>query len=140
MNFGNFKQIISNLSHEYFVLVLDVAIMLTKIYEANYPCILKRVFIVNGKQMTHCYIKFIIKTCILNYFSAPAIFTIAFNVLKKFLSPETIGSVKIMNSDRKKWEKAVLELVDDDLLPKHFGGKLVDENGDPKCAQMVKKL
>lgn len=110
--------------------------MITKLYEANYPCILKRVFIVNGKSLSHSFN--VIFICFNElHSSAPAIFTIAFNVLKKFLSPETIGSVKIMNSDRKKWEKAVLEIVDEELLPQHFGGKLVDENGDPKCAQMV---
>lgn len=58
-------------------------------------------------------------------------------MLKKFLSPETIGSVKIMNTDRKKWEKTILELIDDDMLPHSLGGKLIDENGDPKCSQMI---
>lgn len=42
-----------------------------------------------------------------------------------------------MNSDRKKWEKAVLELIDEDLLPEYFGGKRVDENGDPKCSEII---
>lgn len=36
--------------------VLDVAIMITKLYEANYPCILKRVFIVNGELCLLIYI------------------------------------------------------------------------------------
>lgn len=54
----------------------------------------------------------------LSNLSAPAIFTVAFNILKKFLSAETVGSVKIMNTDRKKWEKAILENIDPEMLPK----------------------
>lgn len=42
-----------------------------------------------------------------------------------------------MNTDRKKWEKAVLEYIDPELLPKYYGGSLVDQNGDDKCSQMV---
>uniref|UniRef100_A0A336MT74 CSON000932 protein n=1 Tax=Culicoides sonorensis TaxID=179676 RepID=A0A336MT74_CULSO len=101
-----------NLAHEY---ILDISVILAKVYEANYPCMLKKVFIIN----------------------APAIFTVAFNVLKKFLSPDTIGSVKIMNSDKKKWQGAILELVDPKILPKHYGGELVDSNGDSMCAEKI---
>ncbi|XP_063701542.1 SEC14-like protein 4 [Culicoides brevitarsis] len=95
--------------------VLDISVILAKVYEANYPCMLKKVFIIN----------------------APAIFTVAFNVLKKFLSAETIGSVKIMNSDRKKWQAAIMEVIPKEILPKHYGGLRVDANDDPRCAANI---
>lgn len=69
--------------------------------------------------------------------NAPAIFTVAFNVLKKFLSADTIGSVKIMNSDRNKWQAAILEIVNTEILPKHYGGDLVDSNDDPRCPEKI---
>lgn len=95
--------------------ILELAIHLAKLYEANYPTLLKKVYVIN----------------------APSIFMVVFNILKKFLSAETISSVKIVNSDRKKWEKHLREMIDPDMLPKCYGGTLVDENGDEKCSQII---
>lgn len=113
---GKVSLLTDDLTFQYlFLTVLDISVILAKVYEANYPCMLRKVFIIN----------------------APAIFTVAFNVLKKFLSADTIGSVKIMNSDVKKWQAAVLELVNPEILPKHYGGELVDGNDDPRCAAKI---
>lgn len=42
-----------------------------------------------------------------------------------------------MNSDNKKWQPILFDLVNKEILPKHYGGELVDEEDDPKCAKMV---
>lgn len=35
------------------------------------------------------------------------------------------------------WREALLELVCSERLPKHWGGELVDENGDEMCRAFV---
>ncbi|CAG5051254.1 unnamed protein product [Parnassius apollo] len=95
----------------------EMVFTLLQIYEANYPEILKTCFIVN----------------------APKVFSLAFSVVKKFMHEYTISKIKIYGTDTKKWQPQVLELIDRDQLPAHYGGTLVDENGDPRCSLMVKQ-
>lgn len=35
------------------------------------------------------------------------------------------------------WQKSVTKYIDPDILPKHWGGNRVDENGNPKCPEIV---
>lgn len=86
-------------------------------YEANYPEILKACYIVN----------------------APRVFAIAFAVVRKFLNEYTLGKIHIFQSDPKKWKKVVTSHIDGDSLPKHYGGNLVDPDGNPRCTTKVRQ-
>ncbi|XP_026329153.1 SEC14-like protein 2 [Hyposmocoma kahamanoa] len=94
----------------------EMVVTLLKVYEANYPEILKTCFIVN----------------------APKVFSLAFNFIKKFMHEYTISKISIYGSDAKKWQQQVLTMIDADQLPVHYGGTVVDENGDPRCSAIVK--
>ncbi|RVE43239.1 hypothetical protein evm_012119 [Chilo suppressalis] len=94
----------------------EMVVTLLKIYEANYPEILKTCFIVN----------------------APKVFTLAFAVVKKFMHEYTISKIKIYGTDSKKWKAQVLTMVEADQLPVYYGGSVVDDNGDPRCQLIVK--
>ncbi|CAG9585130.1 unnamed protein product [Danaus chrysippus] len=94
----------------------ELVFSLLQMYEANYPEILKTCFIIN----------------------APKVFSLAFSVIKKFMHEYTISKIRIYGSDAKKWQAQVLAMVDRDQLPMHYGGTMIDENGDPRCSSMVK--
>ena len=72
------------------------------------------------------------------FFSAPKVFAFAFNIVKKFLDEYTLSKIQIFKADPKKWLPVLLERVDADQLPQHYGGTKVDENGDPKCSAFIK--
>lgn len=65
-------------------------------------------------------------------------FAFAFNIVKRFLDEYTLSKIQIFKADQKKWLPALLERVDEKQLPKHYGGVMVDENGDPKCSAFIK--
>ncbi|XP_018568661.1 SEC14-like protein 2 [Anoplophora glabripennis] len=94
----------------------ELVISLIQMYEANYPEILKACYIIN----------------------APRVFAIAFNVVKKFLNEYTLGKIQIFKSDPKKWKPAVLSNITPENLPKHYGGALVDPDGNPRYSTKVK--
>ncbi|XP_046964903.1 SEC14-like protein 2 [Vanessa cardui] len=94
----------------------ELVFTLLQIYEANYPEILKICYIVN----------------------APKVFSLAFSVVKKFIHEYTISKIRIYGCDVKKWQAQVLTIVDKDQIPEHYGGTMVDENGDPRCSSIVK--
>lgn len=70
-------------------------------------------------------------------FSAPKVFALAFSVVKKFMHEYTISKIKIYGTDAMKWHAPVLEIIDKDQLPVHYGGTRVDDNGDPRCGLIV---
>ncbi|GBP40960.1 SEC14-like protein 2 [Eumeta japonica] len=94
----------------------EMVFTLLQMYEANYPEILKCCFIVN----------------------APKVFSLAFSIIKKFMNEYTISKIKIYKHDAKKWQAQVLNVIDKDQLPVHYGGTLVDDNGDPRCSLIVR--
>lgn len=71
-------------------------------------------------------------------FSAPKIFSFAFNIVKKFLDEYTISKVNIYKNNPSKWLPAILERVDPSNLPKYYGGELTDSDGNPKCLEKIK--
>ncbi|KAJ8918626.1 hypothetical protein NQ315_013132 [Exocentrus adspersus] len=95
----------------------ELVISLLQMYEANYPEILKACYIIN----------------------APRVFAIAFNVVKKFLNEYTLGKIQIFKSDPKKWKAAILSNITPENLPKHYGGSLVDPDGNAKYTTKVKQ-
>lgn len=77
---------------------------------------------------------------LLQSFSAPAIFAIAFSVVKKFLNEYTLAKIQIYKNDQKKWKKVLREHIDGDNLPKYYGGDLVDPDGNPKYITKVSDI
>lgn len=95
----------------------EVVLTLIQMYEANYPEILKACYIIN----------------------APRVFAIAFAVVKKFLNEYTLGKIQIFPNDPKKWKKIIATHIDGDSLPKHYGGNLVDPDGNPRYTTKVRQ-
>ncbi|KAL3267885.1 hypothetical protein HHI36_007025 [Cryptolaemus montrouzieri] len=95
----------------------EVVIQLIQMYEMNYPEILKACYIIN----------------------APRVFAIAFNIVKKFMDAYTLSKIQIIKNDPAKWKKKLLENIEPDNLPKHFGGSLTDPDGNPRLTTKIKQ-
>ncbi|KAJ8042966.1 SEC14-like protein 2 [Holothuria leucospilota] len=67
---------------------------------------------------------------------APAIFPVAYNLIKPFLQENTRKKIQVLKSGT--WEKVLLEKIDASVLPKHWGGTRVDPDGNPKCPSILK--
>ncbi|XP_035908420.1 SEC14-like protein 2 [Anopheles stephensi] len=93
----------------------EVVISLIKMYEANYPEILKCCYIIN----------------------TPKVFAFAYNMVKKFLGEYTIDKIRIFKPDRSKWLPSILERCDADQIPAYFGGTQTDPDGNPKCETKI---
>ncbi|XP_076453383.1 SEC14-like protein 2 [Babylonia areolata] len=91
---------------------VDVMIELVTMFEDHYPETLKTCFVVN----------------------APKIFPIAYNLLKPFLSEETIRKVHVVGSH---YKQTLLKYIDEDQLPQHWGGTQSDPDGNPFCTSRV---
>jgi CRAL/TRIO domain len=72
--------------------------------------------------------------------SAPKFFTVIFNLMKPFMHQATLDKMRIFGSDKEEWAAALLEDIEADNLPLHYGGTMVDPDGDPKCPSKVRKL
>ncbi|XP_017781925.1 PREDICTED: SEC14-like protein 2 [Nicrophorus vespilloides] len=94
----------------------EVVISLLQMYAANYPEILRVCYIIN----------------------APRVFSIAYSVIKRFIDEYTISKINIFKNDPKKWQKVILQNIDPEQLPQHWGGSMVDPDGNPKCPSKVK--
>jgi hypothetical protein len=66
------------------------------------------------------------------------LFTVIYNILKPILAQETQAKIKIFGSNKEEWTAALLEEIDADQLPVHYGGTMVDPDGDPKCPSKVR--
>lgn len=89
-------------------LVLEILDML----EQNYPETLKTTYIIN----------------------APRIFNMGYSVIKKFMNKEITDKFRMYTSN---WGDEIKKVIDPSQLPKYYGGEMVDDNGDPKCSQMI---
>ena len=50
----------------------------------------------------------------------------------------TLDKVRIFGTNKEEWTAALLEEIDADNLPLHYGGTMVDPDGDPKCPSKVR--
>jgi len=91
--------------------VREVGIEMAKLAEANYPESLRRIFIIN----------------------APRTFTVVFAMIRPLLTQVTLNKLKVLGCDRDEWTAALLEDIDADQLPVHYGGTMTDPDGNPKC-------
>ncbi|EFX85396.1 hypothetical protein DAPPUDRAFT_238038 [Daphnia pulex] len=85
--------------------VMDAGSEQTKVYESNYPENIRRMFIINGNVVTGM----------------------------KLRSQTTLDKIRIFGYDKEEWTAALLEEIEADNLPLHYGGTMVDPDGDPKC-------
>lgn len=83
--------------------------------EANYPDMVKKVFIIN----------------------APRTITFFYNMFKPFISASSKKRVSFMGTDRSKWAATLLETIDADQLPKYWGGTCIDSDGDIYCQSKI---
>ncbi|XP_071790017.1 SEC14-like protein 2 [Asterias amurensis] len=81
-------------------------------FEANYPETLKRCIVIN----------------------APSMVSVGYNLFKPFLSVDTRSKVKFCGGN---YQSKLLEFINPDQLPKHYGGTAVHD-GDPKCSAKIR--
>ncbi|KAI9561268.1 hypothetical protein GHT06_012224 [Daphnia sinensis] len=93
----------------------EIGIEAIKIFEANYPDSLRRIFIIN----------------------APRVFTFVFSMVKPFLHQVTLDKISVFGCDKDEWSAALLKEIDADQLPVYYGGTMTDPNGDPKCSSKL---
>lgn len=95
---------------------IDACLQAVQFYEANYPEILRRVFVVN----------------------APKIFSIAIALVKPFLNETTTNKIRILpGNDPSHWREAILQEIDADQFPACYGGSQTDPDGNPLCISKV---
>ena len=58
-------------------------------------------------------------------------------MFKPFMTQSTIDKFRIYGTDKEEWIKALLEDIDPHQLPKHWGGTMIDPDGDPMCSSKV---
>ncbi|RXG55077.1 CRAL-TRIO domain-containing protein T23G5.2 [Armadillidium vulgare] len=92
---------------------LSLILKLTQMYEANFPEILKIGFAVN----------------------APRTFSIAFSLLKPFLNANTQKKFRVYGKTG--WKEDLLKEIDADQLPVHWGGSMIDPDGNTKCISKI---
>lgn len=72
-------------------------------------------------------------------FLAPSVFALAFSIVKKFLNEYTISKIQIFKANPVKWIPILRDKIKTEELPKHYGGDMIDPNGDPRCPSKVRK-
>ncbi|XP_043646866.1 SEC14-like protein 2 [Drosophila teissieri] len=93
----------------------ECVISTVKQYEANFPELLKMCYIIN----------------------APKLFSVAFNIVKKFLDENTTSKIVIYKSGVDRWQEQLFSHVNRKAFPKAWGGEMVDRNGDPQCKALM---
>ena len=133
--FENDRFLSLNFSSSFVYVAMDAAIQLIQLYEANYPELLHRVFVINGNIN-----KFNQSILIVNrwyLFVAPKVFSIAFSMMKPFLHERTKNKISIFSHEPKQWKAAILTAVNAEELPVAYGGTLTDPDGNPNCITKV---
>uniref|UniRef100_T1J2H6 CRAL-TRIO domain-containing protein n=1 Tax=Strigamia maritima TaxID=126957 RepID=T1J2H6_STRMM len=92
---------------------MDALLYMVQMHEGNYPERLKKVYVVN----------------------TPKIFSVVYAIIRPMMSDVTADKVKIFGRDR--WREAILNEIDANELPAHWGGTRTDENGDPRCPDII---
>ncbi|XP_046633896.1 SEC14-like protein 2 [Daphnia pulicaria] len=94
---------------------MDIGMETTNLFVTNYPEGVRRVFVIN----------------------VPQVFSVGFNLVKPFLSAATLAKLRIFSQDAKAWKDALLEEIDADQLPAHYGGTMTDPDGNPFCLTKI---
>ncbi|VDK43021.1 unnamed protein product [Anisakis simplex] len=87
---------------------------LIMLFQEHYPLVLKKILIIRAPEMAR----------------------VAFNTMTSFLSDKIQELIEMPSVDE--WKTALAQYVELDSWPVHWGGKLCDENGDPKCPSKIR--
>jgi metal transporter CNNM len=79
---------------------ISMALELIKMFEANYPEVLRCIWAIN----------------------APAIFNIFWGIIKPFMSERTTSKIRIFGSNKNKWRTDILAMIDEDNIPSLYSG------------------
>jgi len=79
---------------------VDGVVTMVKYFEANYPEVANKAFIVN----------------------APRIFSLAWNLVKTVVSERTGAKLEFFGSDKTKWRESMLKVIDEDQLTEYYCG------------------
>ena len=104
-------------------------------FEANYPELLHRTFIINGKCNVNASSENI-KICSFPLNKASRVLSIGYALIKPFLHERTANKISIYH-DTEEWKQAILAEVDADQLPFCYGGSMLDSDGNPNCTSKV---
>ncbi|KAM7307370.1 SEC14-like protein 2 [Ixodes scapularis] len=108
-DFDNFS-----LRQVYSLQVINCVRSMMTIYESHYPETLHRALLIN----------------------APGFFPIFWKLIRPFLTQRTVN--KVLIHGREDWQPVILEYIDPNQLPVHWGGQLRGADGDPKCSDIVR--
>jgi len=66
---------------------------------------------------------------------------VAIALIKPFLNETTARKIRMLpGGDATHWRDAILQDVDADQFPAHYGGSLSDPDGDPRCVTMMNNM
>ncbi|CAG7815173.1 unnamed protein product [Allacma fusca] len=80
--------------------VLQGMLEVLRVFEANYPEVLKAAYVIN----------------------APTIFNYLFTLIKPLLNSRTLAKVQIFGPNKQKWQEVILRQIDADQIPPFWGG------------------
>ncbi|CAG7721230.1 unnamed protein product [Allacma fusca] len=80
--------------------VITMLVELIQIFEANYPEVLRVIWIIN----------------------APAVFNILWGIIKPFLTERTTSKIRIHGSNRGKWRADIVSMVKEENIPSIYSG------------------
>ncbi|CAD5205843.1 unnamed protein product [Bursaphelenchus okinawaensis] len=87
---------------------------LVLLFQDHYPLVLRKILILRAPEMAR----------------------VAFNSMTPFLSESIQDLIEMPSEDC--WQQALNQYVDLDAWPVHWGGRMCDENGDPKCPSKIR--
>jgi hypothetical protein len=87
---------------------------LVMLFQEHYPLVLRKILIIRAPEMAR----------------------IAFNSMTPFLSDSIKNLIEMPSEEG--WQLALTKHVDLDGWPVHWGGHMVDDNGDPKCPSKIR--
>jgi len=91
--------------------VIQAMIEGMRIFEANFPEILKHAFVIN----------------------APKVFHILFALIKPIMHSRTLSKVQIFDGNSSKWQQSLFKIMARDQIPPHWGG--TKEGRDAYCSE-----
>ncbi|UYV63544.1 SEC14L2 [Cordylochernes scorpioides] len=101
---------------------VDMIRHLVAVMENNYPERLKKIYVIN----------------------APKFFPMAYSLVKPFLSETTAAKIHVYVKERNvrtnvvdTWKTPLLEDIDPNELPAHWGGTMTGLDGNPRCPDLV---
>ncbi|KAM7301471.1 SEC14-like protein 2 [Ixodes scapularis] len=93
--------------------VMTLLTDLLRLYEDNYPETLEKCFVIN----------------------APGFFPLLWKIVRPFLTQRTVDKVHIFGKDG--WREVLRAHFLPEKLPKHWGGDMLGQDGDPRCTDKV---